>query len=1230
MATAWSQLNSANILVQLDSCAPTDIANLLDLTQTPAAEVASRTSVGIKVKSRLISALVAGLIRDANPPKDPIAAAITPAVRDLHLAQHFVLDECQTRFGVLPRATDLHKLVIAQIDAGDYEGARFTLQASVNQGAKPWKRTFDVFMAAAGAQWDWNGVRWALPILKEKHASHLQSESEDDPMSLIARINGHIQLSDSPALDKLLEQHKCGDAQAVDLLFHQGRKRPVSRKRLLRDLLQIFCTARPSESKSVSRLASLKPAWDIYRLMRSLGCLDSADCVTYLASLPPETSAKRILQVANDITESGFNGKLDPTIADKIGKAKRYHEQFGGKRLYREVNALLDSDAPNHLDDAFRAFIKVRDWPEALPSDVTNRLVRGLLHGKYLGRAIQVFEAATAWSQLLPAGTLKWLVDAALERDAWSVVWKIIDGARSLLAPSSTLVRLWSPVITNLSVSVQADPASLPKLLYEFNRMVEQHGVNPNLEIVNSVALAYASVGDAASLTLLVEKWKGVMESPDALTLEAVCRAYGKTGSYGRALDELEGAVSRGIKPLQMTVNRLIATAPNADEGRLLIKKAESWGIVSDHSTTRSLAMIGQQHPGPLAKAQPFSRYEVIMSADPEVVESTKHLGALLSSGQIAAAERMFEDMRISSAPCPPNAVTYHLFVHHFARVDVVRAEYYLDAMVSTGIQPLKKSYSSLITGYARRGDFTAVEKVLDTMSTPPDVGIFNAIIAACSYNGHLQACIDWHKAMIKRFKLKPNHVTFVTLIAAFARSDPVTQSKLRTAVSLLRSMETHPDPNVRPIDHIPYTVLIAAFGRLADADGAEARWKEMIDFGIAPKVESYNALIGAYVTNGRLSNAMRTFERGFMTAQLKEGASAPLAPDATTFAVLAKGHADANDGAGLNMWLNVMGKMGVAPNAAVQGVVLGWLCRMDTQAAAVKWYSENVISSPTGATAVSILNGIAENPSLGSEAPSAGEEWLERLAQDGHLIDDVRVFTALAALYARNGDFDGTNHVLKKMRQRNISPNKVTYLILIDAAAKQQQVDLAWRLFEDAKVEAKSAGWSINQPLIVALMDASQRAGRMDLVRTCWDWIVNARWPRHPIWKPKDIPVITGSAASVYLDAIGNQGTLPALQDMWTTLNDRPGHRVDENQTCSYVEALIRLGAPPTAAIDVLKLRAARGQSIGDKIVKNLIGRVMQTAGKDQAHQVAATLREVVGSELVERAWGQLVNQDI
>ncbi|KAJ3172283.1 hypothetical protein HDU87_008144 [Geranomyces variabilis] len=1232
MAAAWGQLNAAYMLTQLDNSAPTDISHLLDLMQSPVAEVASRTSVGLKVKSRLISALVAGLIRDALLPRDPIAAASMPAVRDLHLAQHFVLDECQSRFGVLPKATDLHKLVIAQIDAGDYEGARFTLQTSVNQGARPWNKTLDALMAAAGAQWDWNGVRWAQNIPKGKHESQLEVENKNHQMALIACITSHIQLSDSPALDKLLEQHGCSDAQSVDLRLRQGRERPFSQTHLLQDLLRLFCTERPSESESVSRLASLRPAWDIYRLMRSLGCLDSADCMTYLASLPPETSAKRILQVASDITQGGFDGKVDPASAEKIQSAKRYYEQYGGKRLYREVNALLDADAPNSRD-AFRAFIKVRDWPETLSSVVTIRLLRGLLRDKHLGRAMQVFEAATAWGQLLPAGILKWLVDAALERNAWTWVWKIVDGARSLLAPSSTLVQLWSPVITNLSVSVQADPASLPTLLYEFNRMIEQHGVNPNLEMVNTVALAYASVGDAASIARLVEKWKGVMESPDALTLEAVCRAYGKSGSYDRALEELEGAASRGIRPLQITVNRLIATAPNADDGRYLIKKAESWGITSDHSTERALAQIGQRRSELLKTAQTFTRHGVTIKADPEVVELTKHIGALLSSGQITAAERAFEDMRLSSAPSPANAVTYHLFVHHFARTDVARAEYFMDAMVASGIQPLIKSYASLITGYARNGDFTAAEKVLDSMSTPPDVGIFNALIAAGSYKGGLQACIHWHKAMVKRYKIEPNNVTFVTLIAAFARSEPVTPSKLQTAVSILRSMEKHPDPMVRPTDHRPYTVLIAASGRLRDADGAAAHWTEMIDFGITPTVESYNALIGAYVASGRLSDAMRTFERGFMTPQPQPregGEHPPLAPDAITFSVLAKGHADANDAAGLSMWLNVMGKMGVAPNAAVQGVVLGWLCRMDTQAAAVKWYSENAISSPAGATAVTILNGIAENQSLGLQAPRVGEEWLARLAQDGCPIDDVRVFTALAALYARNGDVEGTNDVLARMRQRSVLPNKVTYLTLIDAAAKQQQVDLAWRLFEDAKVEAKSAGWSITQSLIVALMDASQRAGRMDLVGTCWDWIVNARWPYHRNGKQGDIALITGPAACVYLDAIGNHGTLPALQEVWTTLNGRPGHKVDENQACSYVEGLIRLGAPPTAAIDVLKLRAKRDQTIGDKIVRNLIGRVMQTAGKDQAHRVAESLREVVGSDLVELALGQLVHQDI
>ncbi|KAJ3160955.1 hypothetical protein HDU86_008318 [Geranomyces michiganensis] len=1216
MTAALIRLKTAAMAAALACSAPSDIRILLDLTQGSAARAASRTGDGIKVTRRLASAFVAGLIRNA---KDARKGNVEmPASPDVNSAQTFILDEMQDCFGIAPNANDYHRLVHAQIGAGDYQGAKVTLQKCIDRGTRPWKKTLDLFMVAAGAQWDWNGVRWARAASRGTRESHNFLETTDHRMSLLACVNSHIRLSDSQELDNLLERHGCGDAQALDRLLCQGRRQPVSQKRFLQELLRLFCTDKQlSQPTAVSSVGRVFPSWDIYCFMRSINCLDLEDFITILASCSPETSSELISEVANDVSASGFNGKLDQSSSEKIRSAKAHHVQFGGKYLYRAVTAALIANPPQ-LKAAHGAFVKVRDWPDKLPETVTDRLLRSHLHVKDVDCAMQVFDAATAWGQLLPTATLTWLVGTVLKKNAWTHLWKVLDGAILLSAPSTVLTQLWSPIITFISVTAQKDPAKLPTLLCEFSKMTEQHGVNPDLAIVNAVALAYASAGDPASITRLFEKWKGVVSGPDSLTLEAICRAHLTAGSYGRALEEVEGAVSRGIKPLHMTMNSLISAAPTSAESHRLVAQAETWGLL-DHHTGRALAWNEQKHRGLDENVEAVPK----LTLRAEQVRLTQRLQALLSSGQIADAERLFDNMRYLKTPCPPNAVTYHIFIHHFANIDVARAAYYLDAMVQSQIEPFNHSYSSLISGYGRSGDLSAAERVLDSMRTAPNAGIFNALIAACSANGDLSGCRKWHRIMTKKYRLQPSSSTFVTLIGAYARAEPVTQKNLRAGMALLKSLEEHPNPLVRAYHHRAYSALIAAFGRLGDTAGAAALWKRMTDFGITPTVESYNAIIGAYAANGHLSDAMRWFEHGFMPSQ--PGANrmtAALRPDAITFAVLARGHVDANDGVGLSMWLDVMRKMGVVPNAAVKGIVMGWLCRGANQATALQWYLENAISSqPTPATAVEILSGIAENESLGAQAPRAGEEWLKRLTQDGCLVDNVRVLTAMAALYARNGEVEGVDNVLARMRERNVPPNEVTYLTLIDAAAKRGQADLAWRLFEDAKAEAKRAGWPITSPLITALMDASQRAGKLDLVKTCWNWIVYARWPCHPMSVPPK-PKIPRAAASVYLDSMAS---MPMLQETWTFLNERPGHTIDENQACSYVERLIHLGASPEAAIDVLRRRKERGETIGHKIVKNLIGGVLQTAGRHQADMVAESLRDVVGSELVEGALKEL-----
>ncbi|KAJ3008730.1 hypothetical protein HKX48_008376 [Thoreauomyces humboldtii] len=1099
--------------------------------------------------------------RSISTVKDPIALSQVLRARKL------ILEDARTVYGIRPSAFDYHNLVVAQISRGALTDAQATIRSALAGGEKPLQDTLNFFAIACARERNWKAARWA------RETSLLAVRWTADPVlanlgALVAFVVTHANDLDATVANKFLQKHCLNDLDHLrSLLSRYEAGPPPAIKLVLQELLSIL----PVKCLK----PGISPALDVYRLQHAFRCSTPEDRSNLMRRCNPFRDTFVLERLGRGGDPNELLSPMDPELKEHARQARFTNRQNPDtEQLAASIDRALRLDPPA-LQEAYSRFRDAVRVSYILPTTlIKDLIVRHLTAGRYK-QAKHVYDTAVQWEQQLPTETIEYLIQNALEANDWEGVRNVYSTLTELATPTA---RICAFILNGIRKTTHSNPAQwLMQVSTTFARMVDKEGVVPDVRMVNMLANAYAASGDAPSILWTLNRWKDILE-PDAYTTHALVKAHLTAGARDKAVEVLEGLV-KDLKPLQSTINMIVASAPNVAEGDALAERAETiWGVTRNLSTEQAIKHI----TGPGSKT-------------PDVGHFTKIIGSHLEKGETAQADAVFESMIKQGVK--PNAITYHVFIHHYAKLeDMSRADSYLTRMGD--MIPLVKTYASLIAGHAAAGDVWAAERVVESMRCPPDTGIMNAAMDVRAREGDVEAVRRIRRAMVRKYGLKVNSITYNILLKAYARDH--SPASLRAALHILRTLEAHPDPDLRVYEHTPYTTVIAGFGRAGDANGALRRWDEMEKACVPPALATWNAMIGALCNAGRLDDAKAWFQKGFVGTDL--------APDAVTFATLIKGHAERNDEAGIRDWAHLMGKAGMQPSSTVHNHLLEWLSRTADDSVVLQWYTSARVK-PTSSALVAVLRGLVGRSA--PDATAAAERWVERMSE---VSMDVKAWTSLAQCYGRSRDLDGMRNVLVRMSERGVTPNAVTFLAVLDAAAKMRDADAAWSILD----QMRKALVPVRTTHIVALMDANCRAGRLEDVERCWQWIVDGIWEGMEKSESKTksgTAVIPASAASVYLDALGLLSSRKQVQDAWRFLKDRKDHFVDENQMCSYVEAVLRHGDVEAAVNAIIKFRSGGG-TLSAKTFRSLIGGVMAAAGEDESRKVVETIRRVVGQE--------------
>ncbi|KAJ6303303.1 hypothetical protein OIU77_017227 [Salix suchowensis] len=326
--------------------------------------------------------------------------------------------------------------------------------------------------------------------------------------------------------------------------------------------------------------------------------------------------------------------------------------------------------------------------------------------------------------------------------------------------------------------------------------------------------------------------------------------------------------------------------------------------------------------------------------------------------------------------------------------------------------------------------------------------------------------------------------------------------------------------------NEMDFLMLITAYGKLGDFNGAEMVLRSMNRNGYVPNVVSHTALMEAYGRGGRYNNAeaifrrmqtsgpepsaltyqivLKTFVEGnkFKEAEevfesLLNREKSPLEPDQKMFHMMIYMQKKAGNYEKARKLCALMAERGVPQST----VTYNSLMSFETNYKEVSKIYDQMQRSGLRPDVVSYASLIKAygRARREEEALAVFEEMLDAGVRPSHkaynilldafaisgMVEQARVvfksmrrdrctpdlcsYTTMLSAYVNASDMEGAENFIKRLRQDGLKPNVVTYGVLIKGHAKVNNLEKMMEIYEEMQLN----GIKANQTILTTIMDA-------------------------------------------------------------------------------------------------------------------------------------------------------------
>lgn len=354
-----------------------------------------------------------------------------------------------------------------------------------------------------------------------------------------------------------------------------------------------------------------------------------------------------------------------------------------------------------------------------------------------------------------------------------------------------------------------------------------RNGFNSDLSLVNSLLNLYAKTGSVKTAASLFRK----MPEKDVISWSSMIACYTHNGAILEALNLFNEMINRGIEPNSVTVVNSLqacAVAGNLEEGKKIHELATRKCFELDITVATALIDMYMKC---LAPQEAFDLFKRMPKKD--VVSWAALLSGYAQNGMAYKSMGVFRNML--SDETQPDAVAMVKLLTACSGLGILQQALCLHAYVIK--RAFKNSIfvgASLIELYSKCGSIDIANRLFEEIKDK-DVVIWSAMIAGYGIHGQGAEALKVFDKMVKHSAVKPNDVTFLSVLSACSHSGLVEEG-IEIFNMMLREYQLKPGP-----EH--YGIIVDLLGRTGELDKAMEIVERMPNPS-APHV--WGALLGA------------------------------------------------------------------------------------------------------------------------------------------------------------------------------------------------------------------------------------------------------------------------------------------------------------------------------------------------------------------------------------------------
>ncbi|WCJ32484.1 Pentatricopeptide repeat (PPR) superfamily protein [Euphorbia peplus] len=371
---------------------------------------------------------------------------------------------------------------------------------------------------------------------------------------------------------------------------------------------------------------------------------------------------------------------------------------------------------------------------------------------------------------------------------------------------------------------------------------------------------------------------------------------------------------------------------------------------------------------------------------------------------------------------------------------------------------------TSLLSRYSDCGEVVLAARVFrDMAESKRSVVSYNAVISGFMQNGMMGKGMELFKGMVGCSRVRPNSVTFVSVISACA-----------TLLYVRFGRQVH---GFFMKTNQNYDVMVgSAFIDMYSKSGFwELGYAVFNEMGDVKNLVTWNAMIHGMMLNQRSDNAVKLFE---------SLASEGLKPDSATWNSMIRGFAKSDNGVEAFNFFKKMQSTGVKPSLKcitsllpACAVLSAMQCGKEIHGYAVR---VNVNTDEFMATSL-----------IDMYMKCGCSSWARRVFDQFEIKPkDPALWNALISGYGRNGENEAVFEIFYKMLEEKVQPNSATFTGVLSMCSHTGQVDKGW---ETLRIMLKY-GQKPMAEHFGCLVDILGRSGRLDEARR-----LIAEMPEHP-----------------------------------------------------------------------------------------------------------------------------------